>query len=91
MGGGYGGTRFCEWPPNVFELAVDEARQRALHFVSPRRNDLRTVAFRHTQAMIHVVAMPPDPDVQDLDADGCERSDERFENSTLGGKPELDE
>lgn len=75
----------------MFELPLDEARNCSFDLEASHRRNLGTVAFRHTNAMVHVIPMLLNSDVQDLNADGRERSDERTEYLTLGGKPNLDE
>ena len=60
-----------------------------LHFEASRGWHVRAVAFRYTEAMIHVITSALDLNVLDLHADGGERSDERVENSTLRRKPKF--
>jgi hypothetical protein len=54
-----------------------------LHLEASRRRHVGTVAFRHTDAMIHVVAVALHLDVEDLHAQGRKCSDERIEDSAL--------
>jgi hypothetical protein len=61
-----------------------------LNFRAAGRGHVRTVAFRYTQAMIHLIPLRAHLDVQNLNTDRGERPDQRFEDSTLRGKPKLD-
>ena len=62
-----------------------------LHLGAARRVHLRAVAFRYTYAMIDVVTVRSNLNVQNLNTERGQRSDERFENSTLRRQPKLDE
>jgi len=47
----------CERSPNAAERALDQSDERVLNLEPTRRNDFRPVAFRYTKAMIDVIAM----------------------------------
>jgi hypothetical protein len=47
-----------------------------LHLPAPRGVHVRTVAFRHTQTVIDVIAVRSNLDVQNLNAERRKRSDE---------------
>jgi hypothetical protein len=61
-----------------------------LNFETTRRGHVGSVAFRYAKAMIDLLALRSHLDMQDLNAERCQRSDERVQDSTLRGKAELD-
>jgi hypothetical protein len=69
-------TGFRERAANVAERAVDETEESVLHLGAPRQVHRRTVAFRHMDAMVDVVLVFSDLNVENLDAKCCQRSDE---------------
>ena len=84
-------ARFRKGASHVADNALHEPQERVLNLETTRGVDRGAVAFRHTQAVVHLIVVRLHLDVYDLDANGCQGADERVEDPTFGGKPKLDE
>jgi hypothetical protein len=62
-----------------------------LHLPAARRIYFRTVAFRHTHAMLDVISLRSDLDVENVNPESRQRPNERLEDSALGRQSKFDE